>query len=177
MEAYKLHTRIGQHEFLGEGPVEVVKADYQQFLIFIENRNNEPQRSSERPEVGEASGSGTNADENVDLQLLTQIFKSDETTGVVSLRALPPGENGNRAADAALLLMFGYSKLQSASEVPVTKLLEGLRESGLAVERFDRTISVHNGLYLKGGQKIGARYRLNNPGQRKAAQMVRTMLG
>lgn len=174
-QPYKIHARIGEHEFDGEGPVENVKHDYGQFLEIIANRGYKDAPRTEHMRMG--NGPDAKDETEVEQEILAQIFKSDDARGIVSLRSQPPGENGHRAADAALLLIFGYNKLQSMIEVPVTKLLEGLRESGLSVERFDRTIGIHSGLYLKGGQKIGARYRLTNPGTLKAAQMVRTMLG
>ena len=101
------------------------------------------------------------------------MFKADQEHGWVSLKVLPPAESSNRAADAAVILMYGFHKVLGQSEAPVTKLIGGLRESGISIDRFDRIIAAHSSLILKGGQKIGAKYRLNNQGLIQAAAMIR----
>jgi len=145
-----------------------VRADYDRFLRVLEAR---PIANDIREPSGSA-GQAENASD-LDESLLQAVFKADQEHGWVSLKVLPPAESSNRAADAAVILMYGFHKVLGQSEAPVTKLIGGLRESGISIDRFDRIIAAHSSLILKGGQKIGAKYRLNNQGLIQAAAMIR----
>jgi hypothetical protein len=169
MDNYKIQTRIGSAEFSAEGAEESVRADYDRFLRVLEAR---PTASNFR----EADGSpvqGAESTGDLDESLLQAVFKTDQEHGWVSLKVLPPADSSNRAADAAVILIYGFHRVLGQSEAPVTKLLGGLRESGISIDRFDRLIAAHSSLILKGGQKIGAKYRLNNQGMIQAAAMIR----
>jgi len=170
--SYKIHVRLGQDEFNGEGPVETVKAAYDQFLVVLANRLKEPLRNGNghppEPPTGEREPTVGKIDD-----ALSQIFKLDGS-GIVSLNGLPTGQN--RDADAALLVMLGFNKLRSINDVPVTKLIKGLTQSGITVERFDRIIGPYVGSFvIKGGQRIGAHYRLNNLGLQKAEEIAKML--
>jgi hypothetical protein len=86
---------------------------------------------------------------------------------------LPPADSPNRAADTAILALYGFRTLLEMGEVPVTKLTASLRESGIPVERLDRIMGVYANLFLKGGARVGARFRLNNQGMQKALELLR----
>ncbi len=169
MDNYKIQTKIGSAEFSAEGAEESVRADYDRFLRVLEAR---PAASDFRQANG-SSEQGAESAGDLDQSLLQAVFKTDQEHGWVSLKVLPPADSSNRAADAAVILMYGFHKVLDQSEAPVTKLLGGLRESGISIDRFDRVIAAHSGLILKGGQKIGAKYRLNNQGMIQAATMIR----
>ncbi len=170
MSNYKIQTKIGLAEFCAEGTEDSVRADYDRFLKAVASRPVNNGAAAKIDDLG--SLAGENGGE-VEPALLQAVFKVDQERGWVSLKMLPPSESANRAADAALLLIYGFHRLLEQSEAPVTKLISGLRESGISVDRFDRTIAPHSGLILKGGQKIGAKFRLNNQGMSQAAAMIR----
>jgi hypothetical protein len=147
-----------------------VRADYARFLQALESRSI---GNGAGAKVNDPGGQGIESGGDVDAALLQAVFKVDQEHGWVSLKMLPPPEGTNRSADAALLLIYGFHQLLGQSEAPVTKLMTGLRESGISVDRFDRTIATHSNLILKGGQKVGAKFRLNNQGMAQAASMIR----
>jgi len=161
---YKLNVKIGTSESNGEGQESSVREDYKQFLAALNTTQQPPaltlarmyEKTLEKP-----SG--------VDQRLLEKAFLKDDQ--FVSLRHLPP-DSSTRAADAAILIIYGFKKLLTQEDVPVTKLNEGLRKSGLSVDRVDRFIGVHNQLYRKGGQKSGGRYTLNNQGELQAEKWL-----
>jgi len=162
---YKLHVKLGDAEFNGEGPQDTVKGDYTAFLDAYKLSQgkslpkNEPNTPADqvRP-AGIAEG------------LLQKAFVRKED--IVSLRHLPPSDNSTKAADAAILLLYGFKKLAAVEDVPVTKLNEGLRDSGLSIDRIDRFIGIHSQLFRKGGQRSGGRYSLTNPGEAQAEKWL-----
>ena len=163
---YKLQVKIGQAEFLGEGPEQKVTDAYDRFLKALDTS----QRGQGLP-VHLAASSGVTEPVmgwEIGQKLFDRVYKRDGE--IVSLRHLPT--TANRIADAAILLIYGYMKLSNLDEVPVTKLNEGLRASGLNIERLDRHLGVHQALFRKGGQKSGGRYTLNNQGVKQAEEWL-----
>lgn len=158
---FKIQVKIGSAEFMAEGSEETVKTAYEQFLGILEK---EVGKAPAAPRV--PSGAGENAANSVSsepgAELLERVFSREGD--VVSLRLMPPAENPNRAADAAILLLYGYRSLLGLKDVPVTKLNDGLRKSGVAVDRVDRFIGAHSSLFMRGGTRSGGRYTLNNQG-------------
>jgi hypothetical protein len=172
MNTYKISAKLGSAEFSAEGAEESVRADYDRFLAALRERT-----AGAEVDSGPNGGIAASATDSVgvDASILQAVFKVDEERSLVSLRVLPTGDSAERAAEAALLILYGFHTLLGNTEAPVTKLLASLRESGITVERFDRTIGRHSDLILKGGQKIGARYRLNNLGMAHAAKALRAL--
>jgi len=169
-DTYKIRARLEGAEFEAEGPTGQVKADYEKFLNAVSQSS-----KAERKEAREVPQTEHNGDiEELDISSLSQIFKQDE--GIVSLKFLPSGDGAERAADAALLLIYGYQVLQKLPDVMVTKLTKGLKDSGISFERFDRVIDSRKELVQKGGQRIGARYKLNNRGMREAVKLAKKLL-
>ena len=163
-DAYKLHVKLGDSEFTGEGPQDTVKSDYAAFL--------EAYKLSQRstPKVPANTPTDFAKPSGVAEGLLQKAFVRKED--IVSLRHLPPSDNSTKAADAAILLLYGFKKLAAVEDVPVTKLNEGLRDSGLSIDRIDRFIGIHNQLFRKGGQRSGGRYSLTNPGEAQAEKWL-----
>jgi len=175
--SYKIQVKIGDSEFLAEGGEETVKAAFKQFLEAIKSAV--PARPTAAPDAPKNESSGDDKTslpmeraEPPDRALLEQIFSKEGD--LLSLRLLPPPDRKSRQADAAILLMYGYRALLQLQEVPVTKLTEGLRRSGISVTRLDRFIGVHTSLFMKGGTRIGGRYTLNNQGVRTAETWLRS---
>jgi hypothetical protein len=160
---YRLKVKIGISEFDSEGQESSVRDDYKQFLAALP------------APVGQFTGyppliSLIEKPSGVEQTLLDKAFLVEGQ--FISLRHLPP-ESATRAADAAILIIYGFKKLLSQDDVPVTKLNEGLRRSGLSLKRIDRFLRVHGSLYRKGGQKSGGRYTLNNQGELKAEEWLK----
>jgi hypothetical protein len=165
-ESYRLDVKLGSAEFSAEGPEATVKQAYQQFLQAASSLGSASAPPSPHGQEGrEALAMGG----EVSQDLLNRVFSAEGNS--VSLRLLPEG--ANRAADAAILLMYGFRKLLGQQEVPITKLNAALRKSGLQVHRLDRFIGVHSTLFMKGGARSGGRYTLNNQGVRQAQSWLR----
>jgi hypothetical protein len=165
MENTKLHVKIGNSEFNGEGPKDWVKEAYERFLQSCPANikdSDSSQDSANTPPPGNST---------VDQALFERAFivKDD----VVSLRHLPTVESANRTADAAILVLYGFKRLLKVEDVPVIKLNEGLRQSGITVNRLDRFINVHSQLYRRGGTRSGGRYSLTNSGESQAEKWLR----
>jgi hypothetical protein len=159
---YKLHIKLGDAEFSAEGPESTVKEAYSQFLEAVKTVGAKP-ASKAAKNAGEGSlGSGLGLPESV----LEHAFQRDGE--YVTLRHLPPAESPNRTADSVILLLYGYKVLAQVEDVPVIKLNESLRKSGVSVERLDRYMGTHGHLYRKGGTRSGGRYTLNNQGLAQA---------
>jgi hypothetical protein len=166
-DAYKLQIKLGTAEFTAEGPEKSVKDDYREFLKAIADKATAAAVAG-KPSNG---GNGNGAVERTPLEgsSLAHIYKRDGD--IVSLRHLP--DSPNRTADAALLLLYGYRELAGVEDVPVTKLNEGLRKSGLTFERIDRFLPMHSTLFRKGGQRSGSWYTLNNQGIAQVEQWLK----
>jgi len=166
MENTKLHVKIGNCEFNGEGPQDWLKEAYERFLESSPENLKSALPTESRENTGE-----TATPQGVDGEILARAFVLKDE--VVSLRHLPPSENTNRTGDAAILLLYGFKKLLKFQDVLVTKLNEGLRQSGLTVKRLDKSIAVHTALYRKGGQRSGGRYSLTNQGELQAENWLK----
>lgn len=160
MEPYKLHIKIGPHEFHGEGPEESVKRDYDEWKSLIKvaaNGNVVAPLTVEPPPQG-------NSLSEIDQQSLTRVIISDEKRNLVSLRMLP--RTDDRDGDALVLILLGHKLLRNEDEVFVTQLKPELTQSGLVVDRIDRMASrpLNAGFLNKAGFGKGGRYSLTNAG-------------
>jgi hypothetical protein len=167
---YKLHVKLGANEFTAEGPEQEVRDAYQAFLDAI----TAPVKAAAAAPVGDGTAAVTPPPPGttLDREFLERVYQVDPR-GIVSLRVLPP-DSTNREADAAILLLYGFRVLQGQREVLVTRLNEGLRQSGINVERLDRFMGVHGSLFMRGGSRSGGRYNLNNVGMTTAENWLRT---
>lgn len=172
MEAtYKLQVKIGHSEFNAEGPEDTVKEAYEKFLSLVATiPESKPGMSPPAPNSIPTAVPDTSSP--VDPVLLQRIFSGDPKKGLVSLRLLPP-EGPSRAADAAILILYGFLMLQQQREVLVTKLKGSLKQSGIQIERLDHIMGVHSQFVIKGGTRIGGRYTLNNQGVSQAVTWIR----
>jgi hypothetical protein len=170
--AYKLHVKLGVYEFNAEGPEAEVKDAYQQFLAAVTTLPEKPvAEPRQTPSTPSAAGASTPS--TADRALLDRVFAVDTQRGIVSLRLLP-SESTNREADAAILILYGFRVLLQQREVLVTRLNEGLRQSGITVERLDRFMGVYSNMFMRGGARSGGRYTLNNLGVQTAENWLKT---
>jgi len=166
VENSKLSVKIGNFEFNGEGPQEWLKEAYERFLLSLPAIKSGTTPAPDSSSVKCLADSGQAPDSSV----LERAFLSKDE--VVSLRSLPTTESANRTADAAILILYGFKRLVRTADVPVTRLNEGLRQSGINVKRVDKFINVHSQLYRKGGTRSGGRYSLTNAGELQAEKWL-----
>jgi hypothetical protein len=165
MDSFKLQVELGNAKFSGEGERDFVEDAYKRFLdALTASKVQAPSLTSQYGAPMEEKSAG------IAEGLLQKAFLQEDQ--IVSLRHLPPSDSSTRAADAAILLLYGFKKLLNLDDVPVTKLNEGLRKSGLNLTRVDTAISKHGSLYRKGGQRSGGRYYLTNPGETQAEKWL-----
>jgi len=167
MEPYKLQVEIGNAKFSGEGERDFVEDAYRRFLEAIKTAPPATIASEVKQFREELQG--------LTDEVLQRAFLREDQ--LISLRHLPPTDNSTRAADAAILLLYGFKRVLAIEDVPVTKLNEGLRKSGLNLTRIDTALSIHSSLYRKGGQRAGGRYSLTNPGEAQAEKWLNEWYG
>jgi hypothetical protein len=172
METYKLHIKVGPHEFQGEGPEEAVKKSFEDWKSLITSM---PAAEVSKP-MSSQSPVGNGSIPPRDGDLLAKLFLLDEKRGLVTLRILPRGDD--READAALLVLFGFRQVKEQDEVLVTQLKPALKQSGCNVDRVDAVVAKYQreGLINKGGSGKGGKYSLTNSGVEKAANIAQGLL-
>ncbi len=173
---YKLRVKIGESEFEAEGSEDAVK---EQYRLFLDALSATPQNSSENASQlvtpqgtqGTITGYAPDVREDLNPGVLEKAYAQSKE--LISLRMLPEGKM--RDADALLMLLYGYLALKDEHFVPGTRLMKAARQSGLGIDRIDRAILPHKGLYNRGGARKGTRYGLNNQGQVKAKEILMEM--
>lgn len=169
METTKIKTRIGDCEFEAEGPVEVVKAQFDAFrdLINSMSRAISPKKSESPHDVTENKDNPTKFP-HIPIDKIVHVAGR-----VVSLTALPAS-----VEDAALLIMLGHKDLRNNLTVTGQEIGDGLAQSGRPVQRVDRVMekAMETAHVLKTGIKRGTRYRLTNQGLTKALNIAKDLI-
>lgn len=173
MDIYKLHIKIGPHEFNGEGPEESVKNAFEDWKSLIGDL---PRGNLTLPSTTASSPMGATTPLVLESEQLVRLFVTDDKRGLVSLRILPRGEN--REQDAVLLILLGFKRVKDQDEVLVTQLKPALKQSGCNVARVDSVVAkyLRDGLINKGGMGKGGRYSLTNSGAEKAISLASGLL-
>jgi hypothetical protein len=177
----KLKMKIGDAEFEGEGPVEVVTAQLEAFREMVMG-SLAPSRPAGRMEIfetplplRESEGAprvivtDTAATIDAGLKLITKV---DDR--IVSLTARPKSAN-----DAVLLILFGQKVMRENDSVTGGEVISGLTATGgLAVGRVDRLLekAARDGDVIVIGERRGKRYRLTNAGLAKARQVAADLI-
>jgi hypothetical protein len=169
VEPYRLKVRVGTHEFEAEGSQEAVE---RQFALWREMIAAVPASTPELPSpppplTGGITPTGTAT--NIVLPgVFDKIFRRDGR--VITLTVLPAGDR--REQDAALLILLGQQLYNGEEQVTGQTLLDGLKRSGLPIERADRMFGDYMDQYvLRSGIHRAVRYRLTNPGVTKAKEL------
>ena len=183
MDTYKLHFRVGPHEFAAEGAVEDVRRDFDLWKRMIEDFPAQELSDTDdldSPNAFSAQSSTTaKSTSNGTLPSrgeVEKLYLIDEKRRTVALRILPRSEE--RKADCLILLLLGYRVILSTEEVPVTVLRPSLKQSGCSVDRVDSIAEkyVRNGILNKGGRGKGGKYSLTRSGVEKAKALATEML-
>jgi len=185
----KLKVKIGGAEFEAEGPADVVQDQLRQFMDALRASPLQtptptlPQSSSGYRNGTEdlPGGSGVDAlsmaqqsepSDSAGREELNRIFEVRKS--VVALRLTPTGDT--RHADALMLILYGHRVLRNEHQVGSTPLLEGMKITGLTVDRIDRIAEQLGQFVIRGGAKRGTRYALNNPGMLRSEELFRMLL-
>jgi len=171
METYKLHLKIGPHEFSAEGPPEIVKQDFENWKSLIQDAPTQPASPT-------LSGQNGKPQDNLNPPTKLQaekVYVLDDKRDMISLRILPRSDD--RHADALLLILLGYKTIRAVDDLMVTQLKPAMRQSGCLVDRIDQVAAkyVRQGLLNKGGMGKGGRYSLTNSGVEKAMALLNSI--
>jgi hypothetical protein len=166
MAMYRLNMKVGEHEFHGEGSEDSVKRDFEEWKTLLSTT-----RVAHSPEVSQGGKRGE--DRDIDPN---QLFVVDEQSRLVSLRAIPRGDDRDR--EAFLLILYGFKSLVGEEAVLVTQLKRAMRQTGCPVDRIDRIAAKYlvAGLVNKAGMNKGGRYSLTNRGLETAVSLAGTLL-
>ncbi len=163
-----IKMKIGDAEFEADVPTEQVQPMYDQFLAALQNRAPaKPAAFAAAPTPPEAFANPIGA--AFDPSMLQRLFEL-RTDGFVTLRFLPKGDS--KEADAFLLLLLGYRRLKNEETVLATHLLRAAELSGLSAYRPAHALAAHERFVIRGGQKKGSTYALNNQGLTKAEEIA-----
>jgi hypothetical protein len=167
---HRVRIKIGDAEFEAEGSEESVKQQYADFLAAMAARpaaTATPKQQAPGGTTPPPDGAGITDD------LMASVFKVDGD--LISLQFLPKGENVK--ADALMLLLYAYATLKNQQMVLGTQLVRAANQSGLGLERVDRSLDGYEGqnLVLKGGVRKGTKYGLNNQGKKKAEELLKAL--
>jgi hypothetical protein len=168
MDNGKLKIKIGPHEFEAEGPISLIQAQFEAFKEMIASVGINYADNFKSVTAQAIVDNGNNA---VDLSFnLDKITRIDER--IVSLTARP-----ETIEDAALVILLGQRTLRSNDSVTGGEVIDGLRQSGLAVSRVDWRLEklASQGLIIKIGSNRASRYRLTNQGMTKAQAVARAL--
>jgi hypothetical protein len=160
---HKVRVKIGDAEFEAEGSEETVKEQYDRFLA-----------SLPAAQTAKKLGDTASADEGRQAAggdpdtALARAFKDE--ADVVSLRLHPKGDN--RDADALLMILYGYLMLKGQREVLSTQLARSAAQTGLGLDRIDRTMAKNEPYCGRGGERKGTYYSLNNVGINRAKELL-----
>jgi hypothetical protein len=181
-DTYKLVIKLPTGgEFQGEGPEAAVKEDYARFLEAVKSVVPVPPSGNmsvvqplNQPLAPRSEAAAIVTEGAADRSLLDRLFSVDRT-GTVSLRALPRSER--RDADTLLVLLYGFQALKGEHAVTSGRLMKAARQSGIQADRIDRILASQSAFVTAAGFKKGRRYGLNNPGARRAEEILGEILG
>ena len=179
METAKIRIKLGAHEFEAEGPPDLVRTQLDSFMAAVKAQptvqpalapaqpgvssvdvNEVPPATSPVPPVRPA--------DEVSSEALSRVFQVRQK--LVTLLALPKTDDFR--SDALLMLLYGFEKLASMPAVTGVRLSEAARQSGVTLDRADRVMRGLTQYVNAGGVRRGRRYSLNNPGRKKAEELI-----
>jgi hypothetical protein len=163
----RLKTKIDQHEFDAEGPVETVNQLFADFKELVKASTAQPQKSP-APVATSATIPNEFNDVPIGASELAKIMKVEGR--IVSLTVRPKS-----IEDAVLLLIYGQRVLQEKELTTGGELMDGLvATGGLSVGRIDRLLEKigREGDLIVAGARRSKRYRLTNSGLLKVRQLA-----
>ena len=184
MDVFKLRLKIGINEFEAEGSQEFVEKEREVFLEGIDaNEQGEephPEEHEENPPGSDAAGQTAPAapgkDPPVSTADMAKLAHQDKSRkDLITLTALPQ-ESESQKQDALLLLLLAHRVIRNVENVKATDVLNGMKQSGIAVSEISGLVDKISTLVLRTGVRKGTKYRLSNPGVQKAKSVATTLL-
>jgi hypothetical protein len=167
--SHRIKIKLGDAEFEAEGSEQSVQAQYELFLGALERKTVKEPGTPTPKANGAPEGERRENLGAFDDNMQARIFELRQD-GIVALRVLPKGND--READALILLLYGYRRLKNEENVLATHLLRAAQYSGVSVYRPAHALAVHDQFLIRGGQKKGSTYSLNNQGVTKAEEIA-----
>jgi hypothetical protein len=171
MSDYRLKIKIGEHEFEAEGAVEAVQTQFEMFKELIAHL---PDRKPETTGLEDIAPSSIGTLPIVVAPMvppkisLDRIFRQEGR--IVSL-TVPP----ESPIDAVLLVLYGQKECRNNEAPTGGEILDSLEQSGYREIRIDKILMglSSEGAVIITGRHRGKRYRLTNPGCKRAEEIVR----
>jgi FKBP-type peptidyl-prolyl cis-trans isomerase (trigger factor) len=161
----KLKIKVGEHEFEGEGPADIVQAQFGLFkemiaAVPIRKPQAESQQEEKRQEL-----------DTLPHQPIEKVMKAEGR--VISLTA-----KCDTVDEAVLLILLGQKDFRNNQEVTGSEIMDGLKQSGYQIDRVDRVTDKlsEDGDMITVGIHRGRRYRLTNQGLAKALTIVKELI-
>ena len=175
---HRIKIKLGDAEFDAEGPSDLINAQFSAFLEAVSKATPKAAPAPVAPPSSDTSGDAADANNaaasnapSVSTDTMSRVFKVNDT---VSLLAIPKSDKP--AADALLVLLYGYDRMKSINAVTGTTLMKAAKQSGINVDRIDRIIGTRDEFVNFAGAKKGRRYSLNNRGVAEAEKIIRKMM-
>lgn len=172
---FKLRVKIYGQEFEAEGPADLVRAQFEAFRQLMQGMSlySGAAGPDENPNtIAATKDTASKMDALARSDDFKSLFRMRPHEQLLSLHQPPTGRTPE--ADAALLLLFGYTRYRHEEEVPVTTLNAALTQSGCHVRRLDRILKeyLRDRSIVRSGRGKGGRYRLTNLGVHKAERLL-----
>ena len=153
MDAIRIRIKLGEYEFEGEGPNELVQAELAAFKKLLPKEEKPISTSEPNPLVSQES-----------------TRKALRVNG----RVVFMGIRTESVEDALLVLLLGQKHLRNNDRVTGAEIMDGLRASGQRVNRVDHLLNRHvrDGSITTTGRRRARRYRLTNRGIQKAQEIT-----
>ena len=153
MDAIRIRIKLGEYEFEGEGPNELVQAELAAFRKLLPKEEKPISTSERNPLVSQES-----------------TRKALRVNG----RVVFMGIRTESVEDALLVLLLGQKHLRNNDRVTGAEIMDGLRASGQRVNRVDHLLNRHvrDGSITATGRRRARRYRLTNRGIQKAQEIT-----
>lgn len=168
MECNKLKIKVGDHEFEAEGPPDVVQKQFDAFKELVLSTPASRKIAQPPGEEGEPIEVTKKVPASLQLEKIMRVEGR-----VVSLTARAPS-----IGDAILLVILGQKHFRDNDGITGSEILDGLRQSGQAADRIDRTLKkmASDGHIIKLGAHRASRYRMTNQGIVKAQEIARNVI-
>jgi hypothetical protein len=162
MEPFRLKLKVGPHEFEAEGEQESVERQFALWRELIASPSATPPTAASPPPSPPPGPPPPIQAMAPNIRMAYEkVFH--HAGRIVSLTVLPTGPN--KAADAALLILLGQKAFNGDDLVTGAQVMDGLKQSGVAVERADRVFGPHmDTSVIRIGQHRAVKYRLTNVG-------------
>lgn len=179
MDTFKLRLKIGANEFEAEGSQEYVQKEREVFLESIDTNE-----LDDEPNPGEPGNPGNPApaapsapgDLPISVAEMGKLAKQDRSDkDLIVLTALPQ-ESDTQKQDALVLLLLAHRVIRSVENVKTTDILNGMKQSGITVDRLDGVVDKIPNLVLRTGVRKGTKYRLSSPGAKRAVVVAKALL-